>query len=374
MLTEGENQRLLVVSELAAGQLSIEEAASATTMSTRQVWRLLAAFRSQGALGLVHGNRGRAPANKCQGSLCEQVIQLAKEKYPGFNQEHFTEKLALEEKILLSRSTVRRMLESAGIAAPKPQRRTRHRRRRLREAQFGSMLQLDASIHHWLENRATSFTLVGAIDDATGHIWAHFQPTEDLAGYFSLIRGIVVEQGIPGAIYTDRHAIFLGSKGTAQGQFSKLLVRLGTVQIKAGSPQAKGRIERLWKTLQDRLVSELRAEGVSSIGRANQVLQKHIRIHNQNFAKTPRNPEPVWRQPTPGVDLDDLFAYTEGRKVRNDNTVRCFGKVFQLEATRAEGWAGLPVDVLRRSDGEFRVYLGQRRLPINQIVESWEAA
>ena len=374
MLTKGENQRLLVVSELAAGRLAVEEAATALGVSPRQAWRLLARYRANGAAGMVHGNRGRSPINKCDESLQKQVIKLASEKYLGFNQVHFTEKLALEEQILLSRSTVRRYLASVGIAAPKPQRRTRHRRRRVREAQFGSMLQMDASIHHWLEGRSQPFTLVGAIDDATGYIWAEFRRSEDLLGYFSLLRRILIEQGMPRSVYTDRHVIFLGNKGTVEGQFSKLLSRMGTVQIRASSPQAKGRIERAWKTLQDRLVSELRAEGVSTPGRANQVLQKHLSHHNKHFAVKPRDAQSAWIKPSLDCDLEDLFAFTECRVVRNDNTVRCFGQIFQLGATATQGWAGKRVEVFRRQDGEFRIYLGQLKLPFTQIQEAWVAA
>lgn len=372
-LTAKENERVRLLTMLAGGQLDAAEVASGLGLSTRHVRRLARALRERGAAGLAHGNRGRSPVNACPEELATRVAQLARETYAGFNQVHLAEKLADEHGILLSRSTVRRVLEARGIAAPKPQRRTRHRRRRVREPRMGSLLQLDASIHDWLQSRGPKFALVGAIDDATGHVWARFAQAEDQASYFALLREIAEHHGVPGAVYTDRHLMFLGIKRQPgrqhdpfyDTQFSLLMQRLGVTHIRAGSPQAKGRIERLWKTLQDRLVSELRGEGVTTMARANIVLGKHLRLHNLHFAVPARDAASAWRPLPPGADLDDLFARVESRKVAKDHTVRLHGHVLQLLPTPGQpGWAGARVQVHRRLDGEFTVYLEGRRLPV----------
>jgi transposase len=384
-LTARENDRVRLLTDLEAGRLDAEGVASGLGVSPRQVRRLLRAFRAGGAAGLAHGNRGRIPANACPPELGQVVADLAG-TYTGFNQVHLTEKIAAEHGVLLSRSTVRRMLHARGIAAPKPQRRTRHRRRRVREPRMGCLLQLDASIHDWLEGRGPRFALVGAIDDATGHVWAQFAPSEDQETYFSVLREIVSRHGIPGAVYTDRHLMFLGVKHNQNRlsggksafydtQFSRLLQRLGTTHIRAGSPQAKGRIERLWKTLQDRLVSELRAEGVRTMARANIVLAKHLRLHNLHFAVPARETAPGWRPLPDGADLDDLFARVQPRRVANDNTVKHFGQVLQLLPNPGHpGWGGSQVQVHLRLDGQVTVYLEGLRLPVLGFAPSSAAS
>jgi transposase len=370
-VSRGENARIRALTELEAGRLSVEEVALALDRSVRQVWRLLARFRAEGAAGICHGNRGRRPPNACEVSLGDRVVDLARTTYAGFNQQQFSEVLAADEGILLSRSTVRRMLAEAGIAAPRPQRRSRHRRRRLREGREGALLQLDGSFHDWLEGRGPKLTLVGAVDDATGHMWAVFTEREDLEGYFALLRGIVTRQGIPGAVYTDRHTMFLGSRVNAQGgrktyetQFSRLLDRLGVVHIRAGSPQAKGRIERLWKTLQDRLVSQLRAKQVATLVGANRELGYYVERHNRILTVPARDPDPAWRPLDPTLDLDELFARVETRVVRNDNTVVVYGTVLQLPPRPdGSGYARSRIEVRRCLNGEVRLFLAGSRLP-----------
>jgi len=239
------------------------EAAGLLGISERHGWRILAAYRKEGARAFAHGNRGLKPAHTIQGECRERVMKLAQGPYQGFNHCHLTELLAEREGIALSRSTVRRILLGAGIKSPRKRRAPKHRSRRERYPQKGMLLQTDASEHDWLEGRGPRLTLVGAIDDATGEVpHALFRLEEDSQGYFLLFREIVGRYGMPMAVYRDRHSIFehvtsapetleeqLEGKRSPT-QFGRLMEELGITSIPSNSPQGRGRIERLWGTFQ----------------------------------------------------------------------------------------------------------------------------
>jgi transposase len=277
-LNEKEQRRIMVLNEVEKGVITGIQAAGLMDLSLRQVRRLLARYRKEGARALAHGNRGKKPPNTIEEELKQQVLKLASTKYSGFNHQHFTELLAEREGIFVSRSSVRNILLESGIKSPRKRRPPKHRSRRERYPQEGMLLQIDGSPHDWLEGRGPYLTLIGAIDDATGKVpYAFFQEQEDSKGYFLLLRAIALKEGIPLALYHDRHSIFelaadklpsieeqLEGKRPLT-QFGRLMEELGITSISALSPQAKGRIERLWGTFQDRLVSELRLVGASVV-------------------------------------------------------------------------------------------------------------
>ena len=213
-MNQKEQHRLRVLNEVNQGKLSIQQAAMLMQLSLRHAKRLLAGYRKEGAKALAHGNRGRLPYNAIDVMIREQVVELAKSKYRGFNQQHFSEKLGEKEGIPLSRSTVRRILLKEGIASPRKRRAPKHRSRRERYPKSGMLLQTDGSPHDWLEGRGPKLCLIGAIDDATGEVvYAHFQPSETTAGYIRMLRSITISHGIPLALYHDRHSIFEVLKG-----------------------------------------------------------------------------------------------------------------------------------------------------------------
>ncbi|MGD0855787.1 MAG: ISNCY family transposase [Dehalococcoidia bacterium] len=240
---------------------------------------------------LEHGNRGREPVHALCDEIRNRIVDLVQRKYTGFNQQHFTEMLIEREGISVSRSTVRRILSNAGIHSPRRRRPPKHRKRRDRYPQEGMMLQIDGSPHDWLEERGPKLSMIAAIDDATGKVaGALFREQEDAQGYFLLLKQIVAAHGIPVALYHDRHGIFerypLNKESIdeqlegkrALTQFGRLMQELGVTSIAAMSPQAKGRIERLWGTFQDRLVSELRLAGVSTLDEANSMLEGFLQL------------------------------------------------------------------------------------------------
>src|SRR5689334_6556922 len=275
-LTPRQQHRLAVLNRLVAGHCTASEAAQLLGLSERTIWRLKAAYERQVAAALVHGNRDRPKSWALPEDLRDRVRTLVAERYADCNDTHITELLAREHEIFLSRPSVRRILRSGGSAAPHPRRAPRHRRRRDRYAQEGMLLQIDGSPHQWFGPDQPRCTLQAAIDDATSRVVAAvFRAQEDAHGYFLLLRQVLTTYGIPEALYHDRHSIFqrnphdrwtvaeelAGAKDPTQ--FGRALVELGIGSIPARSPQAKGRIERLWGTLQDRLVPELRLAGLT---------------------------------------------------------------------------------------------------------------
>ena len=207
----------MVLNEVEAGKVTVREAAEVLGLSLRHVRRIAAAYRKEGAQALAHGNRGRKPHNAFDDELRRMVLELAQSTYTGCNTQHFTELLAEREGIAISRSSVRLILLQAGIKSPRRRRAPKHRSRRERYPQRGMLLQVDGSDHDWLEGRGPDLTLIGAIDDATGEVpYALFRDEEDAQGYIILLRQIVAEHGIPGALYHDRHGIFEHSSKKAE--------------------------------------------------------------------------------------------------------------------------------------------------------------
>ena len=372
-LNQKEQRRLMVLNYVERGAMRGGEAAVLLGISLRHTRRLLAAYRKEGAAALAHGNRGRKPPNALDGEVVKRVIELAGSKYAGFNTQHFTEALSEREGIKLSRSTIRRKLIEAQVSRPRKRRPPRHRSRRERYPQRGMLVQIDGSHHDWLEGRGPRMTLVGAIDDATGEVlYALFREQEDTEGYFHLMEGVVSHYGVPLAVYHDGHTIFEPPDGQGQTleeqlaakkhltQFGRLLDELGITSIRARSPQARGRIERLWGTFQDRLASELRLAAASNISQANGVLWKYLSAHNRKFAVPPARPESSFRAPDP--DWKAMFCLKYQRTVGLDNVVR-FGRYrLQVLPNGRYSYARAKIEVREAFDSSLSVYYQGHRL------------
>lgn len=369
-LNRTEQRRLLVLNHLEAGALVNAEAAELLGISIRQMRRLRAAYREQGATALAHGNRGRRPAHALDEHLAVRVVALATSTYAGFNRQHLTEMLAEHEGIELSRSSVHRILAAAGVAAVRKRRPARHRQRRDRMPREGMLLQIDASRHNWLEGRGPYLSLIGGIDDATGLVpWACFRDQEDAQGYFQLLREVVRRRGIPLALYSDQHSVFYVTKKVLTleeqlsarpepTQFGRLVGDLGIQMIRARSPQAKGRVERLWGTFQDRLVSELRLAGAVNRDQANAVLQRFLPRHNKRFAVAAAEPVAAWLPWPTARRFHEVFCFKYRRVVANDNTVHVGATVIDIPPNRQRiSYAHCRVDVHHRFDGTLHVYL-----------------
>jgi hypothetical protein len=325
---------------------------------------------------VVHGNQGRTPANRIDAQTREQIVTLAKEGgcYAGVNVAHMQELLAREEEIVIGRLTLDRLLKETGVRKKQPTPRAVHRHRRLRRSAEGLLVQIDGSPFAWLEGRGPHATLIGAIDDATGKVlYLHFRPTEDQLGYLLLLRTLAHEHGVPMAIYHDRHTILRSPKAptleeelTGQqpmSQIQRIMHTLGIESIPAYSPQAKGRIERLWGTLQDRLTTELRLAGVATLDEANAFLPSFLEQFNARFAVAALDPQPAWRPLPKRFDDRYVFAIREERKVSRDHCVRHAGLILQLSPSpKRASLAGKTIQVHVTPEGETFLYAGTERL------------
>ena len=363
-----EQRRGLVIAQMDRGELSVAEGARLLGLSVRHGRRVLAAYREEGVAALAHGNRGKRASNAVEEETRQAVIALATGKYVGFNHVHLTEQLEANEGIALSRSSVRRMLEAAGIGSPRTRRAPTHRSRRARYPQAGMLVQLDASPHDWLEGRGPRLALFAAIDDATGELLALlFRAEEDAQGYFLLVRMIVTTHGRPLALYHDRHSIFrvnapetVAEQVAGQReptQFGRLLDELAITAIAARSPQAKGRVERLFGTLQDRLVSVLRLVGATNAAEATACLADFLVDFNDRFMVPAAEEGGCYRAMERAIDADTLFCFKYRRTVGMDNTVRFGGERLQLlPGPYRRSWARANVEVQERLDGALAVY------------------
>ena len=371
-LSTKEQNRLHILNGVLEGHWSMREAAPLLGVSERQGWRLLVAYRKEGARGLAHKNRGRVPPNATPKTIQRRVAALAQERYEGFNHTHLTELLAEREGLILSRPTVRRILLRAGLTSPRHRRPPQHRIRRQRMPQEGMLLQLDGSHHLWLEDRDPWLTLLLAVDDATGTApYALFQEQEDTRGYLSLLQGIIESQGVPMAVYTDGHAVFQSrripsdlpqvprngpSTHRPSTQWGRALGERGITQIFAHSPEAKGRVERANGTFQDRLVAELRLAGACTLAEANQVLAEFLPRFNQRFGVPAAQPESAYRPVDPELDLGGVLCIKELRRVAKDNTVQYHGQALQLfPSMERPSYAGARVEVQERLDGRLLI-------------------
>ena len=372
-LTQKEQTRLQVLNSVLADQVPVCQAAEVLGVSERHMRRILAAYRKEGAAALAHGNRGRRPANTTTETKMTYVVQLARTRYAGTNHTHLTELLMEREGIDLSRSTVRRILVGAGMDSPRRRRPPRHRVRRKRMAQEGMLLQIDGSHHRWLGEQGPRFALLLAVDDATGTVPdALFSQEEDTRGYFLLMEGLIRRCGIPLAVYSDRHAVFkhtgeVGQKPAGPTQFARAMEELGIRQIFARSPQAKGRVERTAGTFQDRLVTELRLAGVTTIDEANEVLHRFLPRFNEKFGVPAEHSSVAYRPMESSVALDQILCFKHRRKVARDNTVKYNWRTLQLlPGKERPSYAGAQLEVHEGLDGQLLVQYRGRTIPTQE--------
>jgi hypothetical protein len=325
---------------------------------------------------VVHGNQGRTPRNRIDPALAERIVVLAGPggKYQDLNICHLREMLEREEQIVIGRSTLDRLLKARGVRQKSRRGRPIHRQRRPRRVAEGMLLQIDGSPFAWLEERGPQGVLMGAVDDATGKIVSLlFRPSEDQIGYLLLLRSIAQRYGLPMSIYHDRHTILRSPKqptveeqlaGQApMSQIQRVMADLGIEAIPAYSPQAKGRIERLWGTLQDRLTKELRLAGITTLEAADAFLPGFIAGYNRRFAKAPDDPMDAWVPLAADFDANYHFACRETRVVSEDHCISYQGHKLQLlPAAETPNLANQRIAVHVVPEGDIHLYLGQHRI------------
>jgi transposase len=371
LLTMKEKQRLEVMQALMDERLTIEQAAQLLSRSHRQVWRLLARLRAEGVAGIRHKSCERVPWNKSNEQMWRTVIKLAQTRYVDVNDRHLQELLEREHSITVGRESLRKRLRQEAIPPKRKRRARKWRMRRERKPAAGTMLQIDASPHDWLEGRGPQLVMVGAIDDATNRFWGLFVEAETTWAYFELMRQIAISSGLPLSLYSDRHDIFHTRRAPTlleqlenkqpQTQFGRAMAELGIAIIKAYSPQAKGRIERQWGLLQDRLVVELRLANACNKEEANALLQRFVPELNRRFSILPQAAQSVFRVAPGKRELERILCWKQERVVNEDHTISYEGIVLQLPREKKfRSLARKRVMVLQLRDQSLEVHYQQQ--------------
>jgi hypothetical protein len=354
-----EFDRLQVVNQIEEKRLKVREASELLKISERQLYRLLKRKKEEGTKGIIHKLRGKESNNGHSESFRKRVLDLYKKEYWDYGPTLFTEVLIKYHNISISNETARKWLRNESITTGIRKKRP-HRKKRERRSCFGELLQFDGSHHDWFEGRGAECCLLNCVDDATGRVYLKFAISENTQDVLQTIWEYVNKYGIPRSIYTDRFSVYKGEGSLTD--FGRAMKELGTDLIFAKSPQAKGRVERFNRTLQDRLVKGLRREGISNIAEANKYLQKvFIRSFNERFAVNLDVADA--HKSAEGYDLQNIFCYKTTRKVRNDYTINLAGGYIQLLI----GLSPLPiptqsVTVCQWLNNQMHIYFNEKEL------------
>ncbi len=337
MTTQEELRALHVIRKVIDKVITQKEAAEATDLSERQVRRKVRRVQDEGDKGIIHRLRGR-PSNRilpCK----DKALEIFKNKYSDFGPTLASEKLFERDKVKVNDETLRLWFIEKGI--PYKQRKKRpHRQWRERKHHYGQMIQIDGSHHAWLEKRGPECVFMGYIDDATGRPFGRFYEYEGTIPAMDSFKRYIKKYDIPLSVYLDKHATY---KSTGKpsiedelnntiplSQFERALEELGVEVIHANSPQAKGRVERLFNTFQDRLIKELRLEKAKTINEANKVSERFLPMYAKRFSVKARRIGNLHRPIPKGIDLDRILCVKTERALRNDFTVAHNGRLYQI--------------------------------------------
>jgi transposase len=360
MMSQKERKKLHVVRKVIEKEMSQVEAALAVELSPRQIKRLVKRIKREGDRGICHKSRGKRSNRRRDEKTKERVLELCRERYRGFGPTLATEKLLERDRIGLSDETLRLWLKEAKISYKERKKRP-HRQWRERRAHVGSLIQLDGSHHDWFEGRGPKCVLMAYIDDATGRPYGRFYEYEGTFPAMDSFKRYVKQNGLPMAIYADKHTTYKSpSEPTVEeqlegmepmSQFERSLFELGVEMIHAHSPQAKGRIERLFGVFQDRVVKEMRLQSISGIEEGNRFLETYLPKYIEKFAIEPREPADLHRPVPTESELNQALCLKTSRVLRNDLTIAYHNKLYQIkEKTRAK-----KVRVEERWDGTLHI-------------------
>ena len=361
-----ELRRAHILHQVLEGKLRQVQAAAVMGLSDRQIRRIVKRVRREGDRGLVHRSRGRRSNRAKDAKVKGCVLKLYRRRYTDFGPTLAAEKLSERDGIGISDETLRLWLRAEGIPYPRRKKRP-HRRWRERKAHCGEMVQMDGSHHDWLEGRGPAGVLMGYIDDATGRVFARFYVYEGTYPAMDSFKHYLKRYGVPTSVYLDKHTTYKSPAKAMlaeelegrrpMSQFERSLSELGVHVIHAHSPQAKGRIERLFRTFQDRLIKEMRLGGIKTLEEANEFLGRYLPVYNKRFA-IPAASSADLHRPTPcDRDLAGILCLKTERALRNDRTVVHRHRFYQVEDRT---WA-LRVVVEERFDGTMYItYQGQR--------------
>ncbi|HID5454888.1 ISNCY family transposase [Klebsiella pneumoniae] len=373
-----ELDRLQIIQGSVNRHITQEQAALRMGISVRQVKRLVYRYRNEGPAGLVSRRRGKRPNNAFTPEFKSTVISLLKERYSDFGPTLASEKLREVHGLSLSTETLRKWMVEAGLWRERRRKIARIYQRRMRRPSYGELIQIDGSPHDWFEARGPRCTLIVFIDDATSALMAlRFAPAETTRAYMETLRGYLTDHGVPLALYSDRHSIFRVNNPEREGeltQFTRAIKTLGIEPIHANTPQAKGRVERANQTLQDRLVKELRLQGISDIETANAWLPEFIEAYNNRFATAPRDSANAHLDVHHSEEeLNHIFSYQAKRILSKNLTFQYKTSAFQIRSEgRGYRLRHSIVTVCENFEGEIAVLYEGRVLGWEKYVDGPE--
>lgn len=374
MARQGELKRLHVIQKVLEGIIKQVEAAEILSLSGRQIRRIVKRIRSEGSRGVIHRSRGKPSNRRISEKIKEKIIKLYRSQYRDFGPTLASEKLLERNGIGINDETLRIWLLGTGDWK-KSRRRRKHRQWRDRKHYAGEMVQMDGSHHDWFEGRGPWCVLMGYIDDATGRVFGRFYDYEGTIPAMDSFKRYIKRYGLPLSVYLDKYKTYKSTaKPTIEDElngrgplsdFERALRELGVEVKHANSPQAKGRIERLFGTLQDRLVKEMRLRGIRTIEEANAFLEEYLPIYNRRFSVSPKERDNLHRPLGRGVDLDAILCIKTERMLRNDFTVAHNRKLYQVE----DKVNASKVVVEDRMDGSIHITHKNRALRFREISE-----
>lgn len=369
-MSDKEIDRFHIIQQVLGKHITQVKAAELLGIKERQVRNLVFAFKGEGKKGLISKHRGKPSNRKYDLRFRSQVMALVRERYPDFGPTFAVEKLQEYHSIKISDETLRFWMIEEHLWIPRKRRSRRHPPR-LRREHFGELIQIDASIHLWFEDRGEKCALIVFIDDATSKVTAlHFCPSECLSGYFKALEKHLVKYGRPRGLYSDRHSIFGGGDHMHHAQFIRALRELDIQSLLATSPQAKGRVERVNRTLQDRLIKEMRLRNICNIDDANDYLSEFLEKFNQKFSKEPRGQFDAHRPLDLGMDLERILTRLEMRTVSKDLCISINNKYYKImESNIGDKLKKQKVEVRQKLDRSFKLFFKGRELKYVPIEE-----
>ncbi|MEX2483623.1 MAG: ISNCY family transposase [Brumimicrobium sp.] len=365
--------RIDILSQYVSGKLYYLDAIRALEISERQFRRLVVEFKKEGIRSVMHKNTGKVPPNKFNDARRTKIIRLYKTVYKGMNVTHFMEKLREVEKLEPpSYSTVRKILFSEKLISPTLKRKRKPFPRRQRYEREGLMLQIDGSHHRWIPGLLPCCLSVG-IDDATGRILGGtFTKTETTFAAMDVVEEVIQKHGLFQMLYSDRAGIYGDNKREGYSNMNRAMRELGIIPVQAYTPQAKGRVERLFKTLQDRLIHEMRLAGVTTLEQANRFLPSYLEKFNKQFGVPAKCSEAAYRKFSGEVDLDEVFTMIEHRKVQAGEVVSHKSVKYILQYPKT--LVGHDADIKFYRDGRMEIHVLGERVDFDYLDEGKKAA
>ncbi len=374
MLSRKEMGRVKIIHAVLEKQMTQVEAGKLLELSDRQVRRIAVWVNKEGDTGICHKGRGKQSNRGIAEEIKDRIIDLYRDRYAGFGPTLAAEKLEEIDKTKISDETLRIWLKALGIEY-KTRKKRPHRQWRQRREHFGELVQMDGSHHDWFEGRGPKCVLMGYVDDATGEVFGRFYEYEGTIPAMDSFKRYIELYGVPMSIYLDKHTTYkstakltiedeLNGRERQMSQFERSMDELGVKVIHANSPQAKGRIERLFGTFQDRLLKEMRLAGIKSIDEANSFLETYLPSYNKKFRVLPTKATDLHCSFSDKRSLDQILCIRDGRALRNDNTIGYNGKLYQIEDDiKAE-----KVMVEERTDGSMYITYKDKPLRYKEIT------